>query len=142
MWFTKSIARHFVLVSLLTMWGVPAVGNAQQQELSTAGKASFQLYCASCHGREAKGDGPAMNLLTVKPADLTQINKRNKGTFPFWTIYRVIDGREDMKGHGDRDMPILGAQFRAESGSGATTQSQVRGRILELVYYLESIQSK
>lgn len=142
MWFAKLISRLFVMIYIFVMWGVPNATHAQQQELAAAGKTSFQLYCASCHGREAKGDGPAMNLLTVKPADLTQINKWNKGTFPFWTIYRVIDGREDMKGHGDRDMPIWGAQFRAETGSSATAQSQVRGRILELVYYLESIQSQ
>ena len=57
-----------------------------------------------------------MNLLTVKPANLTQINKRNNGTFPFWTVYRVIDGREDMKGHGDRDMPFGGRSLVPNQG--------------------------
>jgi hypothetical protein len=83
-----------------------------------------------------------MNLLTVKPADLTQISKRSNGTFPFWKTYRVIDGREEIKGHGNRDMPIWGAEFRSESTSNPTAQTQVRGRILELVYYLQSLQAK
>jgi hypothetical protein len=73
---------------------------------------------------------------------LTQISKRNNGTFPFWKIYRVIDGREETKGHGDRDMPIWGAEFRSEAATNAMVQTQVRGRILELVYYLQSLQAK
>ena len=141
-WFTRLKTILVGIVSVVSLWGTPAMTYAQEQELATAGKPAFQQYCASCHGREAKGDGSAMNLLTVKPADLTQISKRNNGTFPFWKTYRVIDGREDVKGHGDRDMPIWGAQFRAETTSSATAQSQVRGRILELVYYLQSIQTK
>lgn len=129
-----------LMVGLL--WETPGVTQAQEQEVAAAGKPVYDQYCASCHGREAKGDGPAMNLLTVKPADLTQISKRNNGTFPFWKIYRAVDGREDIKGHGSRDMPIWGAEFRSETTSSPAAQSQVRGRILELVYYLQSIQAK
>ncbi len=124
------------------MWGTPRATQAQEQEVAAAGKPVYEHYCATCHGREAKGDGPAMNLLTVKPADLTQISKRNNGTFPFWKTYRVVDGREEIKGHGSRDMPIWGAEFRSATTSSPTAQTQVRGRILELVYYLQSIQAK
>jgi mono/diheme cytochrome c family protein len=115
---------------------------AQEEEVATAGKPVYERYCAACHGREGKGDGPAMNLLTVKPADLTQINQRNSGTFPFWKIYRVIDGREEIRGHGSRDMPIWGAEFRSETSSNPDAQSRVRGRIFELVYFLRSIQTQ
>ncbi|MGE4092734.1 MAG: cytochrome c [Candidatus Binatia bacterium] len=120
----------------------PIVGHAQEEEVAAAGKPSYEQNCAVCHGAGGKGDGPAMNLLTVKPADLTKITARNNGTFPFWKIYRIIDGREELKGHGQKDMPIWGAEFRAEAGGGAAVESQVRGRILELVYYLQSIQAK
>lgn len=138
MWSKRSIA--ILMVGLV--WGRAAVTEAQEQEIAAAGKPAYEQHCAACHGREAKGDGPTMNLLTVKPADLTQINKRNNGTFPFWKTYRVVDGREEIKGHGSRDMPIWGAEFRAETASSMTAQTQVRGRILELVYYLQSIQVK
>jgi hypothetical protein len=70
------------------------------------------------------------------------LSKKNNGTFPFWRVYGVIDGREEVKGHGTREMPIWGQEFRMQAGSSAMAQSQVRGRILELVYYLESIQVK
>ena len=134
----------FILLSVALLWGTPALVGAQTaaQEVAGAGKPAFELYCATCHGRDAKGGGPASNLLTVKPADLTMIRKKNDGTFPFWRVYGTIDGREDIKGHGTREMPIWGAEFRAQAGSSPVAQSQVRGRILELVYYLESIQAK
>ena len=134
----------FILLSVALLWGTPALVGAQTaaQEVAGAGKPAFELYCATCHGRDAKGGGPASNLLTVKPADLTMISKKNDGKFPFWRVYGTIDGREDVKGHGTREMPIWGAEFRAQAGSSPVAQSQVRGRILELVYYLESIQAK
>src|SRR5262249_50089417 len=31
----------------------------------------FATHCASCHGREGRGDGPAGRFLRVKPSDLT-----------------------------------------------------------------------
>ena len=140
--FTELMTRLIGMVSLLSLWGAPSVIYAQEQEVAAAGKPAYEQRCAVCHGREAKGDGPAMNLLTTKPADLTQISKRNNGTFPFWKIYRVIDGREDIKSHGTRDMPIWGDEFRADATAGALGQSRVRGTILEMVYYLQSIQAK
>jgi mono/diheme cytochrome c family protein len=124
------------------LWVGAGVSFAQQQEVTTAGRKVYEQNCAVCHGPQAKGDGVAMSLLTTKPADLTQIAKRNGGEFPFWKVYGVIDGREDVKGHGTRDMPIWGAEFRAQAGASPTAESQVRGRILELVYYLQSIQAK
>ena len=124
------------------LWFWAGTSLAQEQEVSTAGKKVFDQNCAVCHGRDAKGDGAASSLLTVKPADLTQIAKRAGGSFPFWKVYGVIDGREDIKGHGPRDMPIWGAEFRSQAGASPTAESQTRGRILELVYFLQSLQAK
>jgi mono/diheme cytochrome c family protein len=137
----KGLTAAFFFGAALA-WTTPTVTYAQEQEVAAAGKPAYEQNCAVCHGREGKGDGPAMNLLTVKPSDLTQISKRNNGTFPFWKTYRVIDGREDIKGHGNRDMPIWGAEFRSETATGSMAETQARGRILELVYYLQSIQAK
>jgi mono/diheme cytochrome c family protein len=133
----------FVGITVATfLWLTASTGRAQQEEVAKAGRPTYEQYCAACHGREGKGDGGAMNLLTVKPADLTQLSKKNNGTFPFWHVYAVINGREEAKGHGTSDMPFWGTEFRAEAGTNPAAQTQVRGRILELVYYLESIQAK
>lgn len=36
-----------------------------------AGKQTYQAMCASCHGAEGKGDGPAGAALDPKPRDFT-----------------------------------------------------------------------
>lgn len=140
------LRRHplvFVGVTVAAvLWLTAATGRAQQEEVVKAGRPIYEQYCAVCHGREGKGDGGAANLLSMKPADLTQLSKNNNGAFPFWRVYGVIDGRQEVKGHGTSDMPFWGAEFRAEAGTNPAAQSLVRGRILELVYYLQSIQAQ
>jgi hypothetical protein len=80
-------------------------------------------------------------FLTIQPADLTQVSKKNADRFPFWQVYRVIDGREEIRGHGTREMPIWGARFQAEAkGSDPGSRAQAAGRILSLVFYLQHIQ--
>lgn len=61
------------------------------------------------------------------------------GQFPFWRTYRIIDGREESRGHGPRDMPLWGDLFRIVE---AADEDAVRGRIWQLIYYLESIQKE
>ena len=80
------------------------------------------------------------NLLAVKPPDLTQLRKRHSGKFPFWQMYGVIDGRQEIMAHGSRDMPIWGDVFIHQDGDTIVEQSRAIGRILQLLYYLESIQ--
>jgi mono/diheme cytochrome c family protein len=75
-------------------------------------KAMFDSYCASCHGKDAKGTGPAAKALVKAPADLTTIAKRNGGTFPDVKVKRFIEGADEINAHGSRDMPIWGSLFR------------------------------
>lgn len=83
-------------------------------------------------------------LLVLQPTDLTQLRKKSQGEFPFWHVYRVIDGRELIGGHGSRAMPLWGFVFQVEEGANGSLSQEdvVRGRIRQLVYYLESIQEK
>jgi mono/diheme cytochrome c family protein len=128
----------------MAFWFLPQRGFAQEQEVATAGRPLYEDNCMACHGHTAKGDGPMVTfgLLTVPAPDLTQLSKRNDGKFPFWRIYRVIDGRESVKGHGTGDMPIWGDEFRYDLAGSVVLQSAVKGQILALVYYLQSIQEK
>ena len=142
-----SRVHHFMVLtfSVLVFWGLPlAKGAAQEQEVAAAGKIFFEYNCMVCHGNGGKGDGimVTFSLLTVQPPDLTQLSSRNGGHFPFWKVYRMIDGREVVKGHGTQDMPLWGDEFRLEAGSSVDAQAQVRGKILQLVYYLQSLQTK
>lgn len=120
------------------------VALAQDKDIIEAGKQEFQRSCATCHGVDAKGNGPSAAALNVKPADLTQLSKQHGGVFLFWRVYEKINGKDEapIRGHGTRDMPVWGERFRFESGASDGQQMSVRGRILSLVHYLESIQEK
>jgi len=85
--------------------------------------------------------------LTIKPADLTVLSEKNHGKFPFLQVFQTIDGRAMMKTHGEGPMPIWGDRYKAQSGAGGvepyktwTAEPFVRARILELTYYIQSIQ--
>ncbi len=113
-------------------------------EEQSPGQQAFNQYCASCHGPDAKGNGPVADTLKTKPADLTQISKKNGGEFNRGDVRRMIDGMEDVKGHGPREMPVWGVEF-AEEGSPEEPESAFGRRyanasILQLVRYIESIQ--
>ena len=47
---------------------------AQQEEIAAAGQREFRHACAVCHGLGGKGESvmTTLNLLTVRPTDLTQ----------------------------------------------------------------------
>jgi mono/diheme cytochrome c family protein len=114
---------------------------AQEMELIAGGELEFQSHCAVCHGVDASGNGMMSKFLTLKPANLTQISNKNGGKFPFWQVYRTIDGRDEVRGHGISQMPVWGPRFRAESGGNDPgAKSQAAGRILSLVFYLQHIQ--
>lgn len=116
---------------------------AQQDEVIEGGRYLFKKYCASCHGNRAEGDGPMASSLEVRPANLTLLSKKNGGRFPFWETYRVIDGREYLQKHGTREMPVWGIWFRIpadELDTETDWADQVRGRLWQLLSYLESIQ--
>ena len=86
---------------------------AQTRPSAASGDYLFRTYCASCHGTSARGDGPLADSMRTRPADLTEIAKRNKGVFPREQVFRIIDGRQPMKGHGGNDMPVWGDVFAA-----------------------------
>ena len=103
-----------------------------------SGSALFTTYCASCHGQSGRGNGSVAIFLKVPPADLTQIATRNKGTFPAERVYRIIDGRQAVRPHGDSQMPVWGEAF-ARSMTGGSEEATA-ARIRALVTYIESIQ--
>ena len=112
---------------------------------ASIGSHEYIVSCAVCHGVDGKGDGVLAVLMTVKPADLTQLSKNNGGEYPFLRVYQTIDGRMQVTGHGDRAMPIWGDRFEIETGVEPGTygsEQMVRARILELVYFLQTIQEK
>ena len=140
-WKTKTVKFIVAILLVALNWHCPTLARAQEMEVIAGGEIEYQNYCAICHGVDGRGYGIMAKFLTVQPSDLTQMAKKNAGGFPFWKVYRTIDGREEVRGHGTRDMPVWGARFRADAkGDDAGSRSQIAGRILSLVFYLQHIQ--
>ena len=116
-----------------------------QTEDELIGAEEYRTSCASCHGTEARGDGPLAEFLTVRPADLTVLSRDNGGEFPLDRVFETIDGRRAVKGHGERDMPVWGARYQ-EDVDGMLgpfgSEMAVTARILLLVFYLQSVQTE
>jgi mono/diheme cytochrome c family protein len=142
--------RRSLALSILTAVGMcagPDVAYAQAPQVKEApvraigsvqGRDNFDAYCAACHGRDAKGNGPAASALKGPIPDLTTIARRNRGKFDGLAIERVISGSDrNMAAHGSLDMPVWGPVFRtAQSDASASV------RLANLVKFLESIQQK
>jgi len=109
-------------------------------ETVSAGQQYFRRYCSACHGVEGRGDGPAAPALRPPPADLTRIAQRRGGRFPVAEIAAYIDGRTVVSAHGSREMPIWGERFGEMAGGGSVGEEVVRGNLLVLIEYLQSIQ--
>lgn len=128
-------ASMVVLAAILLL---PKTVSAQDQKQTTTGREVYRTYCATCHGTSAVGDGPLASNMVKKPANLTEIAKRNGGTFPSEVVFKTIDGRSPIKGHGGPDMPVWGEAFQRSREAG--DQDRVKSVIQSLVDYLESIQ--
>jgi mono/diheme cytochrome c family protein len=99
----------------------------------------YKSYCASCHGQDAKGHGPAAAALKVAPPDLTTLAKRNNGKYPAPSVESILRGREQLVAHGNQEMPVWSPVFRVVSGRN---EGIVNLRIVNLNNYLESLQAK
>jgi mono/diheme cytochrome c family protein len=108
--------------------------------LAELGEPVFRSYCASCHGLDGRGNGPAASALNVPPADLRRIAAHRGGHFPDAEIARKIDGRFDIDAHGTREMPVWGTAFGADIPEAELAESVTRGRLAVLIEYLKSIQ--
>jgi len=138
--FTIVVVAMFVLALAGTLAGQekPKIVMKPVQDVDINDPAAmFQAYCAACHGKQGKGDGPAARALKAVPADLTRISARNGGKFPTVKVRRYIEGLDELAAHGSRDMPVWGQAFRGVATGG---QAGVQLRVEALARYLESIQ--
>jgi mono/diheme cytochrome c family protein len=119
-----------------------AAAAAQTAEPGPPGKALYLRYCSACHGATGKGDGVVSGFLRPKPTDLTQIAKKAGGKFPFVQTMQAIDGTATVRAHGDPDMPVWGDSFRREARDTMDAQVEVRGRLMLITEYVESLQEK
>jgi mono/diheme cytochrome c family protein len=104
-----------------------------------SGRETFGFYCASCHGRDGSGGGPAAAALKVMPANLTTLAATNGGVFPRERVHASIThGVSTSPAHGSATMPVWGPIFQALDPSDKTAAA----RIDNLVTYIGSLQRR
>lgn len=135
----RRAVRLLAVAAALAVGGAALAFDAVTLE-DYSGEELFDRFCASCHGSQARGDGPVSRSLNVAVPDLTTIAVRY-GEFPALLIRDVIDGRGvDMRSHGTRAMPVWGYEFWVEEGGDVNAQRAVRDAINKLVDHLRSVQ--
>ena len=130
----------------LILAAFPAIGAGQQTGPTTPplviesmyGPDLYRFYCATCHGRDGKGKGPAAAALKVPPPDLTVLSRRQNGVFPAHEVETIIRGNREIAAHGTDLMPVWGPIFYALDPSDA----RVKARINALVAHIASLQQR
>ena len=112
---------------------------AVNKTTATSGMQMYINYCASCHGVDGRGNGPAAAALRIPPTDLTVLSKNNHGVFPETHIVTVLQYGAEFPSHGSAEMPVWGPIF----GKMDTVNPQVKQlRISNLIRYLKTLQIK
>jgi len=124
-----------------------ATGTAQAQTAETPaaaaanpGREAFLQYCSSCHGPEARGNGPMAGELRSAPSDLTLLEARFGSPLNTQRMLERIDGRNMARAHGSTDMPVWGRRLGARTPRTQGTEAHTRGTLLIIIDYLGTIQ--
>jgi mono/diheme cytochrome c family protein len=112
------LRRVLIVTALVAMPLTGAAVAAPPDYVMMSGRDLYERFCASCHGREGRGDGPVAASLAVEVPDLALIARRSGNVYPRERIVRIIDGRHILGAHGSRTMPVWGEDFsRLELGN-------------------------
>lgn len=102
---------------------------------SDSGSEMYAAYCAACHGKTGKGDGPAAPALKTGPSDLTMLATKHEGKYPSASVEQVLTGVRELSAHGSSEMPVWGPVFKKLPGDA-------RLRVYNLTKYIETLQTK
>ena len=78
---------------------------AYARNVPVDGKQMYAAYCSPCHGVAARGDGPAVPALQIKPTDLTTIQLRNGGKFPWARVRAILSDSSNLPSKRAAHMP-------------------------------------
>jgi mono/diheme cytochrome c family protein len=135
--------KHLTATFVFLVGCLSVSGQARKEDIpltqSLSGAEMYKTWCASCHGIDGKGGGPAASALKTPPADLTLLSKKNGGKFPTERVRSYIDGTgSKIAAHGSREMPVWGIVLRQVDASAPG----ISYRVVTLSSYLESLQVK
>jgi mono/diheme cytochrome c family protein len=135
---------RFVLLGLMAVGLARPLGKKEQtpaagQTSLASGKETFLKFCASCHGVDAKGNGPAAFAMRIPPADLTTLARRYNGEYPVGYVGALLMFGRNSSAHGAEDMPVWGSRFKdLDPAHDPLGQHHVD----DVVAYIASLQQK
>lgn len=98
------------------------------------GFSMYDSYCASCHGVDGKGAGPAAKFLKVPATNLTKLAAYNAGEFPSLQFLATLSQASGP--HGSSDMPVWSNVFKVSGQS----DSIVTLRLYNIMKYVQDMQ--
>lgn len=129
----RSRLRPVLLAALLLGPAAPAPANPP-----LPGEPSYRLYCAGCHGADARGgvlmDGPA-----GARADLTRLAERYGEPLPLPLLLERVGRRTPASPWFENDMSAC-ATHLLPTQSTAGLRAGRRGTVLAILRYLEGLQ--
>jgi mono/diheme cytochrome c family protein len=136
------------VISLVVLFCLAVFGESQQRQIKygpvkptspASGQEMYIAYCAVCHGKDGKGNGPAAEALKVPPQDLTILARKNNNSYPSDRVRSVIAGDVRLPTHGAKEMPVWGELFW---GMSQGHSSEVQLRIGNLNKHIEAMQAQ
>jgi mono/diheme cytochrome c family protein len=135
--------RHAISFSAFLLLICAAAGQNKPLDkpppIPSPGKRLYTRYCASCHGTDGRGMGPAASAFKTPPPDLTLLARRHDGKFPYVYVENVLRFGVTFPAHGSSEMPVWGPIFGSLENYNEVA---VRQRIKNLCDYLASLQQK
>lgn len=128
--------RRHLLLPLLLLASATAAGCEREPAVPANAEALYRQYCASCHGIDGRGDGPAAAALDPRPSDLT------KTTLPLAELMKVIDGRRTIRAHGDATMPVWGPVFEAATDDESRQHREALRQVQAVAEYVRALAAK
>jgi mono/diheme cytochrome c family protein len=109
---------------------------AREPAVPQHAQALYERYCASCHGVDGRGDGPAADALVPRPTDLT----RSELSLP--ELMKVIDGRRTVRAHGTAAMPVWGEVFEQDLGDDGRQHRQALREVQAVAEYVQALRTR
>jgi mono/diheme cytochrome c family protein len=140
---TRSAHRSHAVLFLLALTACtrsPSTPGSTTALRTQPERSPYSSACASCHGADGRGAGPAARALRTPPADLTLLAARNGGVFPRDAVVATIVGERVLPAHGSREMPVWSIRFEPSSGAAAVASIVAQQRIDAIVREIEALQ--
>ena len=141
----RNVLAIILVVLLVGMAAGQVAANPKIQTVAArytppaSGRAMFDAYCASCHGADGRGSGPAALAMKNGVPDITKLAKSHGGVFPAMHVTQEIMGDVRSAAHGSKDMPVWGPVFLR---MGQQSNAEIHQRVYNLTAYVESLQLK